>query len=102
MEYLIVHRGGGRGRWLQYELHYDPRGAEGARRLAGLIDVDQLRSGAEQATAKRVSATNKSGGNGKKSAPNVEKSGPSRPQVGAKSARANRRKSQPDNTIASK
>jgi hypothetical protein len=90
MEYLIVHRGGGRGRWLQYELHYDPRGAEGARRLAGLIDVDQLRSGAEQATAKRVSATNKSGGNGKKSAPNVEKSGPSRPQVGPKSVPSRR------------
>ena len=93
MEYLIVHRGGGRGRWLQYELQYDPRGAEGARRLAGLIDVDQLHTPPRKQTVKRGCSSNKSGGNGKKSAPNVKKSGQGRPQVGAKSARENRRKS---------
>ena len=61
MEYLIVHRGGGRGRCVQYELHYDPRGAAGDRRLIGLVDIDQLNppSGGK---------ANKSGGNGKKSA----------------------------------
>lgn len=92
MEYLNVHRGGGRGRWLQYELQYDPRGAEGDRRLAGLIDVDQLRSRAGKPTAKRVPASNKSGGNGKKSAPDRKKSAQGRPQVGPKSARENQRK----------
>ena len=61
MEYLIVHRGGGRGRCVQYELHYDVRGAAGDRRLIGLVDIDQLNppSGGK---------ANKSGGNGKKSA----------------------------------
>ena len=61
MEYLIVHRGGGRGRCVQYELHYDPRGAAGDRRLIGLVDIDQLNPPSD-------GKANKSGGNGKKSA----------------------------------
>jgi hypothetical protein len=48
MEYLIVHRGGGRGRWIQYELHYDSQGAQGARRMAGLVNPSELQPPLDQ------------------------------------------------------
>ncbi len=53
LEHLLVHRGG-RGNSFAYELLYGPQAEPGAKQLAGLIDVDQLRR-------------NRSGSNGKRS-----------------------------------
>jgi DNA primase len=67
MEYLLVHRGGGLGRRFTYELQYDGRGAEGQRRLTGLVDVDQL---------KPPIVSSRSGGNKAKSGRGRAKVGP--------------------------
>jgi len=78
MEYLIVHRGGNLGRRFTYELHYDARGSEGQRRLAGLVDVDRL---------KPPKVSSRSGGKGAKSGHGRAKVAPkSAPGRGVKNA----------------
>jgi len=69
MEYLIVHRGN-LGRRFTYELQYDARGSEGQHRLAGLVDVDQL---------KPPKVSSRSGGNKAKSGHGRAKVGPKSP-----------------------
>ncbi len=69
MEYLLVHRGQ-RGQSFVYELLYDGQGKDGAPMLAGLVDVDALRT---------VTTTNLAGVNG-------QLAGPSRPQRGGSAA----------------
>ncbi len=66
LEYLLVHRGG-RGQRFVYELLYDGQGQDGRPFVPGLIDVEKLKRGHDDA--------NRSGQNG-------QRSGSGRPEAG--------------------
>jgi hypothetical protein len=74
LEYLVAHHGR-RGCTYDYEVLYDGRGQDGAPVLAGLIDVDQLRS-------RHCDDANLAGSEGQLAGPQTELAGASRPQSG--------------------